>query len=328
MAQFAGNSLDLDGLVYRKDRHGLVVNSDGYSWLPDGSVDFLLTDPPFNIAQKTNFHTYEKNTINSYKFDADAAHDWDSHDHQDFVTLMGEWASEFNRVLRKGGTFAVFCADKYVSHLMEQMEAHGLSPKRVLTWRKPNAVPVNRKSLMMSACEYVVVGKKDGKPSTFNADIGLRDKGFEKIESVLVGDKVGSIVEKAVRDAVSAVSTRGKGREAAVVAAVEAAVESATKTALQRVSNMYVVEDGGYFRACVPNYIESNSKAGNRLHPTEKPTEVLEFLVQLLSKKGDLILDPFGGSGSTGEAAKANNRKFVIVEREQEFYSKLQNRLF
>jgi len=41
----------------------LTVNDDNYLWLPDGSVDLVLTDPPFNIARDTNFHTYEKNTI-------------------------------------------------------------------------------------------------------------------------------------------------------------------------------------------------------------------------------------------------------------------------
>ena len=33
-----------------------LVHNDGFSWLPDGSIDLVLTDPPYNVARDTNFH--------------------------------------------------------------------------------------------------------------------------------------------------------------------------------------------------------------------------------------------------------------------------------
>ena len=132
-----------------------LVNDDGFAWLPDQSIDLVLTDPPFNIARDTNFHTYEHNTINSYRFDAEKG--WDSYTPDEFKELLKRWALEFERVLRPGGSFAIFCADEYLSDLISALKDAKLKPRRTLTWRKPNAVPVNRKHMMMSACEYIVL---------------------------------------------------------------------------------------------------------------------------------------------------------------------------
>lgn len=303
----------------------LAVNADNFRWVPDGSVDLVLTDPPFNIARDTNFHSYEKNTINSYRFDADKG--WDTYDHDAFVSLLGDWASEFARVLRQGGTFAVFCADEYVSHLIEALRAAGLKPRRTLTWRKPNAVPVNRKTGMMSACEYVVVGVKGAK-ATFNADLDLGSVSDELqlVENVVVADKAAAVVEKHVRAALEAVASCGIARREDVSEAVSQAVAAAAAEAADKAAAMYI-EGDDILRACVPNHVAFNAAAGKRLHPTEKPTNLLRYLVALLSRPGDVVIDPFGGSGSTGDAASNLGRFAVVVERDEEFFAKLTERL-
>ena len=51
-------------------------------------------------------------------------------------------------------------------------------------------------------------------------------------------------------------------------------------------------------------------------HPTQKPVVLLETFVQLLSNEGDIVLDPFMGSGSTGVAALKHKRKFIGVDFE------------
>lgn len=53
---------------------------------------------------------------------------------------------------------------------------------------------------------------------------------------------------------------------------------------------------------------------GNRLHPTQKPVEALTPLIRTFSKPGDLILDPFCGSGSTLAAAKMLGRDYLGIE--------------
>lgn len=299
-----------------------LVHDEGYPWLPDGSIDLVLTDPPFNIARDTNFHTYEKNTINSFRFDADKG--WDSYSPDGFRDLLNAWAKEFNRVLRPGGSFAVFCADEYLSDLIAALRAAGLKPRRTLTWRKPNAVPVNRKHMMMSACEYIVVGVK-GSKSVFNADIDLTQSPLiTDQEVVAIADKAASVMDLEIRKVLGALGHRPSPAEVEKI--VSDIITKQAAAVAKRSINIYS-DDGKNAELCVPNYVAFNSKAGNRLHPTEKPVQLLRYLTELFSVPGELILDPFSGSASLGEAAIATGRQAVLVERDDEFFAKGVNRI-
>lgn len=58
----------------------------------------------------------------------------------------------------------------------------------------------------------------------------------------------------------------------------------------------------------------------NGLHPTQKPLELIEYLIKTYSNEGDTILDNCCGSGTTGVAAINTNRKFILIEKEQKYY--------
>ena len=62
-------------------------------------------------------------------------------------------------------------------------------------------------------------------------------------------------------------------------------------------------------------------------HPTEKPVELMEFLVGLYTNEGDVVLDPFMGSGTTGVACKNLNREFVGVEKDENYFALAGDRL-
>ena len=294
-----------------------LVLDNGYQWLPNDAIDLILTDPPFNIARDTNFHTYSKNTINSYRFDKDKG--WDSHSPEGFRELMSAWAKEFFRVLRPGGSFAVFCADEYLSDLISSLKLAGLKPRRTLTWRKPNAVPVNSKHMMMSACEYIVVGVK-GSNSTYNVDLDCLESGpITEQEMVAIADKAATVAELEVRKLLKTLATRPSHQE--INSLDERALITTDPEIARRSINIYS-EDGEKAELCVPNYVTFNSKAGSRLHPTEKPIPLLVYLTELFSNSGDLVLDPFAGSASMGEAALLTNRQALLVEQDQEFFAR------
>lgn len=63
---------------------------------------------------------------------------------------------------------------------------------------------------------------------------------------------------------------------------------------------------------------ERNNMAKNH-HPTVKPLKLMSYLITLFSREGDTILDPFVGSGTTCLAAKNLKRKYIGIEREQEY---------
>ncbi|MDH6230166.1 modification methylase [Mesorhizobium soli] len=58
---------------------------------------------------------------------------------------------------------------------------------------------------------------------------------------------------------------------------------------------------------------------GDKLHPTQKPEALLARIMLASTKPGDVVLDPFFGSGTTGAVAKRLGRHFVGIEREQEY---------
>ena len=55
-------------------------------------------------------------------------------------------------------------------------------------------------------------------------------------------------------------------------------------------------------------------------HSTEKPVELMSWILKYFSKEGDVVLDPTMGSGSTGVACKNMNRNFIGIERDEEIY--------
>jgi len=56
------------------------------------------------------------------------------------------------------------------------------------------------------------------------------------------------------------------------------------------------------------------------LHPTEKPLEIVEYMIKTYTNEGDLILDNTCGSGTTGRGAKNLNRDYIMMEMDKEYY--------
>ena len=61
----------------------------------------------------------------------------------------------------------------------------------------------------------------------------------------------------------------------------------------------------------------SEKKEGK--HPTQKPLELLNKIIEASTNEGDLILDPFNGSGTTGISAFGLNRKYIGIEKEEQY---------
>lgn len=60
--------------------------------------------------------------------------------------------------------------------------------------------------------------------------------------------------------------------------------------------------------------------SSDRDHPVEKPTNMIRFLIESISKNRMTIFDPFMGSGSTGIASVSNDRKFIGIEIDEKYF--------
>lgn len=70
----------------------------------------------------------------------------------------------------------------------------------------------------------------------------------------------------------------------------------------------------------------SEDRWGSR-HPTVKPVALMKWLVQLVTPPHGIVLDPFAGSGTTGVAALATGRNAILMEREEQYYNDIRERI-
>lgn len=70
-----------------------------------------------------------------------------------------------------------------------------------------------------------------------------------------------------------------------------------------------------------------NNNHKGKFHPTQKPVELLEYLIKTYTDEGDLVLDNTMGSGSTGVAAKNLNRRFIGIEKDEKYFEIAKKRI-
>jgi site-specific DNA-methyltransferase (adenine-specific) len=77
----------------------------------------------------------------------------------------------------------------------------------------------------------------------------------------------------------------------------------------------------------IGDVIDWTTYTGNRLHPTQKPLSVLFPLIEGFSRPGNLVLDPFAGSGSTLLAAHMLGRRYLGIELDPGYHANACQRL-
>jgi len=99
--------------------------------------------------------------------------------------------------------------------------------------------------------------------------------------------------------------------------------DSANKGALRTAGHEYVQEYTNYPRQTLE--IKQNSR--NKIHPTQKPVELFEYLIKTYTNEGELVLDNCAGSGTTAIAAENCGRKWVCIEQLEEYANKAVERI-
>lgn len=215
--------------------------------IPDGSVDAVITDPPY---ETTGLH-----------FDKPGRIDWDL------------FYSEIRRVLKINGWFFMFGTLDMCAKAMEYFRE-----KFTYIWVKNGIVFQTANTVKpFSKHEFIwVFIKKECKPSTLC---------FNK---------------QALRTDGDAYSNNRKGHKSPFVKANTGYKE-----------NAYIIENTGYREGTTVLYYDQDRSG---FHCTAKPVALIEYLLGGYTNAGDIILDPFMGSGTTALACQALNRNFIGME--------------
>lgn len=110
-----------------------------------------------------------------------------------------------------------------------------------------------------------------------------------------------------------------RARKVDFMVALEAAVWFTKGTKSGATFNYLLGQQRNYVEAAIPN--------NPRLHPTQKPVKVLETWINYLSNPGDIVYDPFCGSGSTLVAAKKLGRRYIGIDNKHEYVEIARRRL-
>ena len=103
-------------------------------------------------------------------------------------------------------------------------------------------------------------------------------------------------------------------------------------------SDLYGKVNGGFIHTSDPNYkypinvlyFSAQAKECNnqvRLHPTQKPIDLMEYLIKTYTDEGDLVLDFTMGSGSTGVACLNTDRRFIGIELDEKYFNIAKDRI-
>ena len=100
---------------------------------------------------------------------------------------------------------------------------------------------------------------------------------------------------------------------------------------LRKVWEAFVVVQGAEFKRLLTDETDlwrHEWHPANRtsMHGAEKPVPLMRRAIRLISLPGDVVLDPFAGSGTTGEAAIAEGRRAVMIERDEQFAATARDR--
>lgn len=120
-------------------------------------VNAIITDPPYNISQKNNFHTLGNRQGIDFG-------EWDNGEFD-----MCKWVYMYSSLLDKNGCMVIFCSYRAISDIINILEEKaGMVVKDILLWEKSNPMPRNVHRRYVGGIEFAIYAVKKGGKWTFN----------------------------------------------------------------------------------------------------------------------------------------------------------------
>ncbi len=241
--------------------------------LPDGVIDLVFADPPFNIG---------------YQYDV---YD-DRRSDDEFISWCREWMREVVRILKPNGTFWLAIGDEYAAELKVLMQRDlRLVCRSWVVWYYTFGVNCKNKFSRSHAHLFQMV--KDPADFTFNAD-AIR---VPSARQLVYGD--------------ARANPQGRLPDDTWILRPQDLPDG-----------FQPLEDTWYFPRVAGTFKE---RAG--FHGCQMPEQLLGRIIRACSHRGEIVLDPFAGSGTTLAVAKKLDRRYIGCELSPEYTRLIRVRL-
>ncbi len=288
-----------------------VLQGDCLELLPqlsDDSVHLILSDIPYGIGAD-DWDVLHANTNSAFLGSSPAQekagaifkrrgkplNGWSEADRrmpQEYQDWCARWAGEWLRVLKPGGSAMVMAGRRFSHRCVAAMEDAGFTFKDMIGWTRDRAAH--------RAQRLSVVYERRGDEASSREWEGWKLGNLRPVfEPILWFTKPyrigGTIADNALEHGVGAYN--------------EKAFQAATGSA--------------------DNIIHCGFAPGEEVtgHPSQKPLALMQALIELTTQPGQLVLDPFAGSGTTGVAALRLGRKTLLMERDPAYAEMATRRL-
>ncbi|MDE5935165.1 MAG: site-specific DNA-methyltransferase [Muribaculaceae bacterium] len=272
--------------------------------LPSESVDLVIADPPYwkVVGEKWDYQ-------------------WRTE--EDYVAWSLQWMREVSRILRKGGSFYCFGYFRTLAQLIPYFDDLGLELRQQIIvdkgMRSVSGRATRKYKMFPNVTESILFIVKDNKKfvKTF-----LKDR-----------QKVAGLTAKQINEALG-VKSNGGGMwsiytgnnvceqfptkelwgKLAEILHFDLSYEKVSQTFNAQMGFTDVWRDIDFYEE-------------KRYHPTQKPIKLIKRLICASSNKGDIVLDPFVGGGSTPVVATLLERNFLGFEVEKKYYEAAMQRI-
>ena len=277
-----------------------IYLGDCLDYLPkvkSNTVDLFIADPPY-------FKVINEKWDYAWKTE------------KDYTEWCILWMKEISRTLRLGGSFYLFGYFRNLALLIPYLDELGLELRQQIVINKGIRSVSGRATknyrMFPNVTESILFITKDNKQFV---------KPFLKEHQEKLG-----LSSKEINEALG-VKSNGGGMWS-IYTGKNICEQFPTKELWSKLQNVLEFELDYTKIAQTYNPIMGITDVWNdinfykekRFHPTQKPLELIDRLITASSNKGDLVIDPFLGAGSTVLSAINNGRKYIGIEKEKEYF--------
>lgn len=263
--------------------------------IPDGSIDAVITDPPYKYLN----HKIET--------------DWDEN----------LFFTEVLRILKKDSFLVFFGRGESWFRWNYICQAIGFKFKEEIIWDKVRTS--NPMCTMPRSHENIAIYTKNN--GTLN-QVRIDKLGYDSLcnPKAIVNDfkRLLSSIKNINNWDDFLLFRQGRLNKIANISCSEATIQGGKSYDYDRGSVTFKAHNQGRI---MPSIFRCLNDHYNYFHPTQKPLFLIQKLIELVTSPGDVVLDPFAGSGTTALACKELGRNYICIEKEREYVDIIYRRL-